>query len=73
MRDPGSRSRRPPARSSLYLGRIMMHTLTLGTVPPDRLAAAVHAVSDRLQRDPDRKMKSADHDTCAALRPGHLD
>ena len=33
----------------------MMHTLSLGTVLLDQLAAAVHAVQDRLQREPDRE------------------
>ena len=42
--------------AAVELGRVMVRTLTLGAVPPDRHAAAVQVVPDRLQRDPDRKM-----------------
>jgi hypothetical protein len=34
---------------------IMMHTLSLGTALLDQLAAAVHAVQDRLQREHNQK------------------
>jgi len=34
----------------------MMNTLSLGTVPLDPISAAVHAVQDRHQREPDREL-----------------
>jgi len=54
-RDPGSRSGRPPARSSLSLGELMMHAQSFGTAPLDRLVVAVRAAQDRLQRGPERE------------------
>ena len=57
-------SARPPSggapfgapSSSPTFGKVMMHTLSLGTVLLDQLAAAVHAVRDRFQRVPDREL-----------------
>jgi len=54
-RDPGRRSSRPPARSSLDLGKSVMCTLSFGTALLEQLAVAVRAVQDRLRLEPDRE------------------